>query len=250
MKIEEAKLRTVEKVLLFERGELPSLFWPWLDDAFRANREATRKEANKFLLGVILDRQMKWELAWANARKLTEECLADPDDLWETICNMPLMEWNLLWRDHKFARFWKETRDHVRQDATILIEKYSGDARRIWKESGNTSEIEKRLMQLHGVGRALASMAVGALWDTSQLSKGTPLDVKPDIHVCRVVGRVFNGEGCSEQEAREITRALHPLNPWVMDRPLFLLGQSRCHSISPDCSNCYLAAHCKFNMVQ
>ena len=83
MGMDVIRLRNVEKLLLAERGHLPSQFWPWLDDAFRLNREATKKEANKFLLGVILDRQMKWELAWANARKLTEECLADPDDLWE-----------------------------------------------------------------------------------------------------------------------------------------------------------------------
>ena len=246
LRIEEAKLRNVENVLLHERGDLPELFWPWLDDAFRSNRESTRKEANKFLLGVILDRQMKWEMAWANARKLTEECLADPDELWEKIGNMPLVEWNLLWRKHKFARFWKQTRVHVRQDAAILVERYSGDARNIWRESRNTSEIERKLMQLHGVGRALASMAVGALWDTRQLPMTTPLDVKPDVHVCRVVGRVFNGEICTEQESREITRALHPKNPWVMDRPLFLLGQSHCHPFSPDCQSCYLSSYCEY----
>ena len=54
--------------------------------------EPDKKTANKFLLGCILDYQMKVDVVWENARRLAEDDLGDPGDLWRTILAIP--RWN------------------------------------------------------------------------------------------------------------------------------------------------------------
>ena len=61
--------------------EHESGFWPWID----GESELDRKSANKFLLGCLLDFQIKAERAWENARRLSEDYLGDPDDIWSSI---------------------------------------------------------------------------------------------------------------------------------------------------------------------
>ena len=245
MQFDDIKLRNVKELLVRNRGEIP---WPWLDDAYQAGRKVTQKEANKFLVGSMLDRQMDWRQVWGNARKLTEECLGDPDDLWQVIFDMPLDRWKNLWEIHKFHRFWNIGCNNVRQNAETLLQLYDGDARNIWEGCDN-SEIKRRLERLSGVGDAISNMILGALWDRLQIphNNGKPLEVKPDIRVRRVVGRVFLSEECRERESVQIARAMYPDNPWVLDRPLFWLGESHCHSVNPECHTCYLAPYCEYN---
>ena len=45
-----------------------SLYWPWLSDL--KGRRATKKSANKFMLGCILDYQMPADLVWENAKQI------------------------------------------------------------------------------------------------------------------------------------------------------------------------------------
>lgn len=62
-------------------------WWPGLSDA--DGRRATKIQANKFMLGAIMDYQMPADAVWENARILSEDLLGDPDDLWGTMARMP-----------------------------------------------------------------------------------------------------------------------------------------------------------------
>jgi endonuclease III len=90
-------------------------------------------------------------------------------------------------------------------------------------------------------------MAVGALMDTGHLhGRG---DVKVDIHVRRVLGRIVRGKEFAAEEASnvlELTRSMHPENPWLLDRPLYRLGQSACVAGTPKCSSCFLRPACAY----
>ena len=49
------------------------LYWPWLqDEDGKIIQKLNKKRANKFLLGCILDYQMKAHAAWDNARRFAE----------------------------------------------------------------------------------------------------------------------------------------------------------------------------------
>jgi endonuclease III len=88
-------------------------------------------------------------------------------------------------------------------------------------------------------------MVVGALIDTRKLTgKG---DVKVDVHVRRVLGRAVRGHEFLLQETGQVidlTRSMHPANPWLLDRPLFLLGKQVCEAEEPECSSCFLQSAC------
>ena len=60
--------------------------WPWLTEISATGRSSRDKIlANKFMLGAILDYQICAEKAWENARRLAEDILGDPKQLWIAI---------------------------------------------------------------------------------------------------------------------------------------------------------------------
>jgi len=212
-------------------------FWPWIEDI--ANLD--KRRANKFLLGCLLDIQIKAEQAWENARRLSEDELGDPDGLWQVIADLPEQEWlarRPLYRLHRFH--WVHLQ--VRQTAIRMVADYDGDARTVWKDT-SASKIVTRLWEI-GLGEQRSRMAVGALIDTGHLTgKG---DVKADIHVRRVLGRVFRGANLNEEEATRLARQLSPENPWLVDRPAYLIGKEFCKSRDPRCHQCRAKARCLY----
>ncbi len=72
------KHQRVRKLLLDHRRP-GDLSWPWLSDL--NVKRADKKSANKFMLGCILDFQMKAEQAWDNAERFAEDERGDPINL-------------------------------------------------------------------------------------------------------------------------------------------------------------------------
>ncbi len=107
------------------------------------------------------------------------------------------------------------------------------------------------------VGPQLSRMIVGALLDTEKIQlkkddEGTAdvtADVKVDIHVRRVLGRILEGkeyENSDESTVLEKTRGMYPQCPWRLDQPLFTLGKKLCKSSNPRCSECYMRKYCRY----
>lgn len=105
--------------------------------------------------------------------------------MWEKITSVPFSVWKRQFDMHRLHRFPK-AHGRVWKIGNLVVEQYSGDARKIW-EGVPTAQALERLVEL-GVGEQLSRMTVGGLRDCGWL-KG-PADVKPDSHVTRVLGRV------------------------------------------------------------
>jgi endonuclease III len=227
--------------LLKNRDEDAS-FWDWLEPG----KPLSRIAANKFLLGSILDYQMNSELVWGNARRLAEDILGDPDSLWETITAPSLDGWNAKRKDYSLHRFPKG-HERVYTIGTRVVERYSGDARNIW--AGQSLDATMHRLHELGVGQQIARMIAGALLDAGQIhGKG---DVKVDVHVRRVLGRLLHGKPFptdSQALVIETTRAMCPENPWLLDRPLYRLGKSVCIASAPKCEKCYMMDICAYRM--
>ena len=238
------KARNVAQILLENRDGEDTDFWYWL----RPNQPVSQKDANKFLLASILDYQILAEAAWENARRLAEDILGDPEDLWREITSVTLPEWMSKRTEYSLHRFPKG-HERVWTIGKRIVQQYEGDARKIW---GNQSidAILYRLSDLR-VGEQISRMVAGALIDTGQITgKG---DVKVDVHIRRVLGRVLQGQEFSLQETDkviELTREMYPDNPWRLDRPLFLLGKQICQAEEPECALCYLQAECAYSNKQ
>ena len=233
------KSARVRDRLLTQRGGPGSIHWGWLSDL--EGRPADKKCANKFLLASILDYQMRADLVWENARRFAEDDLGDPDHLWETVLGIPGWDSEALFRRYRLHRFPAAHR-RVRRIGEAIVRHYGGDSREIWRDQ-RPAEVRKRLETM-GVGPQISRMVVGALFDTGQISGAGEL--KADLHVTRVLGRVFVGKRVSVADAHRIANEMMPGKSWTLDAPLYLLGKSRCRSTDPDCERCYLREECTY----
>jgi endonuclease III len=231
--------RVKDLILKMDKDDL---VWPWLqDEDGKIIQKLNKKRANKFLLGCILDYQMKAHVAWDNARRFAEEDLNDPDDLWGVIAKFSASQWNAKLQKYKLHRF-PQAHERVWRIARAVREKpYYGDARRIWK--GKDPEQVKEELEKIRLGEQLTRMAIGALIDTGHLKGRT--DVKADIHVRRVLGRILTGDIISEDDATKTTRKMFPRNPWRLDSALFQHGRTICKA-KPKCGRCKFSSECVF----
>ncbi len=212
--------------------------WPWLDEI-----PLSMRNANKFLLGAILNYRMPADVVWRNARRLAEEILGDPPRLWNHIVesynkeewDSKCLEFNLPYNLHIFQaarrRIWRIGSDIVRL--------YDGDSRKIWQ--GKTPG--DALIALEGLrcGPAISRMIVGALITCNHLTGRS--DVKPDAHVKRVLRMVF-GKQLDSSTAIQLCRKIHPDNPWELDLALYDIGKTYCHPSSPYCEDCPISRIC------
>jgi endonuclease III len=234
----EERMRRIAALLL------PSEKSPadWGELSHLDEKPCTKKIANKFLICCLLDWQMKSDLAWKNGKRLVEEILDDPDDVWKAITSVSESEWASRRDQYKLHRF---PAGHTRlwSIAWHIGDNYEADARRIWAGK-EPADVFRRLSVL-GAGEQLSRMIVGALRDCGQL-EGAASDVKADVHVCRVLGRVVCGEPVKPETAGQLTRELHLADPWRLDWPLWEIGTSFCHSRRPNCPKCSLAPECSY----
>lgn len=254
------RYRRVREMLLgieeYSEGELS---WPWLSDL--RGRPADRKAANKFVLGAIMDYQMKGDQVWNNARVLSEDILGDPDDLWAMISSRSERAMEYLFRNplhpgrarhpprtaqkgakgRSLHRFPGRTSRRVRKIAAHIAERYGGDARGMWQNLP-TDTILRNLHDI-GTGPQTSRMIVGALIDTGQIKgKG---DLKADLHVRRVLGRIFTGGEVSAGEALAIADGMEPGNSWLLNKYIYRLGRSVCRK-RPQCHRCHLRDECSY----
>ena len=238
MKKDDTRPERISRLLIAHRDR-PEGFWPWLDEL--KGKPADTKRANKFLLGCVLDYQMKAEVVWENARRLAEDILGDPEKLWNKIASVSEEEWMSKRTEYRLHRF-PAAHKRVWRIATDVIDLYDGDARNIWT-GRSPSAVQRRLDSIR-VGEQIGRMVVGALMDTGQIN-GTG-DVKADIHVCRVLGRSTQGRDLTPQRATALTRRIYPDNPWFLDQPLYRLGKNVCTALQPACQSCFLSDECIF----
>jgi len=112
------------------------------------------------LVGFVLDQQVTVRAAFSGPLKLKQRlgrldpaalAATDPDRLLEVFREKPAVH-----------RFPGNMARRVQELAEVVAEDYSGDASRIWREAGDTAELQKRIEALPGFGemkvKALASV--------------------------------------------------------------------------------------------
>jgi len=217
--------------------------WPWLEDYI--DKPLKKKAANKFVLGAILDYQMNAYVVWENARRYAEDELGDPADLFGVIAKYSEKQW-MKKKDKLGLHRYSSAHKRVWRIARVIRNEYDGDARKIWKDSRPSVVIE-RLLKMK-MGDQISPMIVGALIDSKQIStegESSQVNVKADVHVRRVLGRVaFGSKPLTTEEAVEITRTMYPRKPWLLDMPLYTIGKSNCKAREPNCVDCKLAGVC------
>ena len=231
----------IRNLLLENQPERSPEFWPWLGPL--KGKRATKRQANKFLLGCMVDYRKNSDLVWRDVRIYAERTLCDPEDLWNEITKTPEDEWKSSAHHVRCSLHPVRNRHEKIWDmASRIINQYDGDARKIW-ENQDSAETLRRLMRL-GLGPWLSRMTVGGLIDSNQISGRA--DLKADTHTRRVLGRIFEGEKASEQAAFGYANAMIPGDSWQLDFSLYMLGKDVCSPRNPKCESCFLIDECHY----
>lgn len=132
------------------------------------------------------------------------------------------------------------------QDITAIVcDEFGGDASRIWR--GKTAaKVKRTFLRVYGVGEGIANMAPLLLEKAYgfEFIDRPQMDIKPDVHTKRVLYRL--GVSAQETEAAAIAtaRRLNPSFPGGLDAPLWIIGNSYCHSQNPRCTVCPVTKVC------
>jgi endonuclease-3 len=124
--------------------------------------------------------------------------------------------------------FYRTKAASLKKIATILLDQYQGQV---------PADMEK-LLALPGVGRKTANLVLIEAFDLPGICV--------DIHVHRISNRC--GWLCTKtpEETEMTLRKILPQQYWKgLNALLVLYGQNLCRPVSPFCSRCVIAAHCK-----
>jgi hypothetical protein len=121
------------------------------------------------------------------------------------------------------------------------VEQYNGDVRKSWLNHSPNKIISNIFTLFDKKPTDIAKLprlVLGGLQDTQQIAE-FQLDLAPDTHIRKVLGRVVYGiDKLSVKGALELSRKLYPKNPWRLDAELYLTGKDRCFHKKPDCKFC------------
>lgn len=220
--LSETRLDLITKLLMENRGsDDEDIYWWPISDSI--GKLPSKKDANKFFFLHTIDYQTDSDKLPDTVQYFIEVVLKDPENLWETVTGYKLDEWMNL--TEKYSLHWMSSaRKRLWTKGEEIVRLYNGDVRNIWLNQ-DYETISKRLFDLLG-GEAIPLMILGALKDTKQIS--ITKDVKPDLHVNRVLGRILFGRELSPQETIKYTRMMCSESPWIIDRPLYYLGKYTC----------------------
>lgn len=218
-------------------------------------RKLSPTAANSFLLGVMFDRSIPYEKAWESGEWINDSFgdAKDSSILWKNLVAIEKKRLRGFLRygfaGKAFHRHYKTFAKQLPEAAAIIIEKYSGDPRKIWNSRRNVLHVRDSLEELPGIGPALSRMAVLILARNYGLLGGKGalphLDIKPDIHVMRVFHRAgLIMEMDSTIETIEIAQNLSPKFPAELDAPAWQIGQEWCRPRTPCCDICPIEDEC------
>jgi len=146
----------------------------------------------------------------------------------------------------KLHRFVNTVPDWLVQAAHIVLDRYGGDAGRLWSDAPTAVELRRRLEAFPGIGQKKAAMAVEILArDLGQpLQELTGSDVAYDVHLQRVFLRTGLAEHDRVDHMVAVAPALYPDCAGALDMPAWDIGRRWCRPADPDCPACPLNTAC------
>ena len=231
---------------LVENGDPAAVWSP-------SRHKFSRKDADAFFVGVMLDYQQHADRAWDGGKHIVRQHFQE-GAFWECVASTPLKKVEEIVRfgfDGKvYHRFWPRVAKALKGAADLIATQYAGDVRKVWavRPSDDVDLIYERFKEFHGIGDALARMAQFILVRQYGVGGGEAqrqkLHVKPDVHLRRVtrrLGLVTARDACGVGD--EIA-ALEIESPADFDLALFRTGQYFCRAQGPNCSDCHLENVC------
>lgn len=198
-----------------------------------------------FVLGCVMDRQVKAERAWVIPYRFAEK-LGDFE--FSTLESLSLDDvTRLMTEPEPLHRFPEEMSNNFYEAVRRIGKVYSRNAAAIWCNQPSSADVVYRFLGFRGVGPKIASMAVNILARQFKipLSDYYSIDVSADVQVKRVFRRLgLIEDGDSSDAVIYKARALHPKFPGLLDSPAWRIGRKWCRPKRPLCHDCFMQTVC------
>ena len=231
----------------------PSVKVEWSDK----KRRFTKRKANEFFVGVMLDQRQEADRAWEAGKYMVKHCFNDTSDFWKEIADTHLSTIKKICREgydgQAFALNVKINvfPKNLKSAARKIVDEYESDVRNVWNDvdAEHVNEIYNRFKGFEGIGGALAKMAQFILVRDYGIAGGKEskryLSVKPDVHLQRVLFRLGISEKKTAASVNSNVDNLSLRSPADFDWAVWNIGREYCTPREPDCSHCPLEKVCK-----
>lgn len=209
---------------------------------FTYNQDAdalVRSDPFAFLLAIISNAGVRAERAWALPYELRRrlgylspaEFAANPGAIRAVVRRPPQLH-----------RFVDTVPNWLVEAARIVLDRYDGDAERLWSDTPTAVELRRRFEEFPGMGQKKAAMAVEIL--ARDLGKPLSEMNRSDAHMRRVFLRTGLVDRSDVKQIVAVARRLYPDLPGALDLPAWDIGRRWCWPTDPDCPTCPLNDAC------
>ena len=218
---------------------------------FTKNQEADEllndlsKHPHAFVIGCVMDRQIKAEKAWIIPHRFRERLGSFEVEELRHLTETEIQK--LMSEPKPLHRFVDDMSRNFYEAIGLISENYGGNAANIWQNRPSSAETVYRFLKFRGVGPKIATMATNILARGFKvpLTDYYSVDVSVDRHVSRVLSRLGL---VTLNDSRDTivyrARALHPEFPGLLDFPAYEIGKNWCHPSKPLCGDCYMNSIC------
>lgn len=215
---------------LIEKGK-NILNGPKVYDKFTNIKEAndlfndTKNYSHLFVLGCVMDRQIKAERAWRIPYLIMKDLGGFE---FERLQSLSLEELKKTFSKNKFHRFNDIMAKNFYSAIKKIKKDYSGDASNIWKGEISAAGVIRKFLEFEGVGQKIASMAANILVRQFKipLKDLSAIDISADTHVIRMMKKLgFAPEDASKEYIIFRAREFYPEYPGILDIGLFQMGR-------------------------
>jgi len=198
-----------------------------------------------YVLACLMDRQIKAERAWIIPFRIQEELGSfGINDLYR----IKLNELKSIFNKKKLHRFNDTMASVFHAGVSDIIEKYNGNAAKIWTGKPSSSAVVYRFLEFKGSGIKISTMAANILARQFRVpfSDFYSIDISPDVHIIRVMKRMgYVPKGANNDMVIYKARELNPDFPGIIDFSCWEIGRTWCKPKNPNCSDCIVNKECK-----
>ena len=170
-----------------------------------------------YVLGCVMDRQIKAEKAWTIPYKIGQIIKSFE---FKDYLKLSEEEYIKIFEENRFHRFNKTMGICFYLAIQKIHLEYNDDASNIWKNTPKSSDVLNRFYDFKGVGDKIANMAVNILIRDFKIpmSDYSAIDLPPDSQVKKfLVKNGFVNENASPKEIILLARQLYPKYPGILD---------------------------------
>ncbi len=198
-----------------------------------------------FVLGCIMDRQMKTEKAWLIPFHFSENL---GNFALKTLAGLSESDLRrIMSTPQPLHRYVDKMSGYFFSAVTRIVHEYDGEAAKIWTGRPSSATVVYRFLQFDGIGPKIASMAVNILAREFKIrfSDYYSVDISADVHVKRVFERLgLTAPNATVEHLVFRARGLYPEFPGLMDFATWEIGRNWCRPNSRNCRNCPMDEVC------